>query len=73
MSSGRKYRRCPHCKGKTGFLVTVYLGGYEESKVTFNGKIIDQKRSGTDDIENRVECLDCGKFIETEKVETSNV
>lgn len=63
MDDEPKYKKCPHCKGKTGFSITVYLGGTHDFKVKFNGKVIDEDRHGTDDVEHYASCLDCGKNI----------
>lgn len=69
----RKIRQCPHCKGKTGFKITVWLGGHEEYKVNFKGKTISQEREGTDTIEKFATCLDCGKNISTNKLDITRV
>lgn len=59
-------RKCPHCKGKTGYKVTVWLSGYQEDKFTFSGSPIDSERHGADQVDKHAECLDCGKSIPIE-------
>lgn len=54
----RKLRQCPHCKGKSGFEITTWLGGYEEKKVSFKGKVLDCERNGSDTTDNHASCLD---------------
>lgn len=71
MSEPRKIRQCPYCKGKTGILVTVRLSGYQQTKLSFQGKIIDADQQGADDIIS-AECLDCKKGIDTEKLDLEN-
>lgn len=63
-----KVNKCPHCKSKTGFRLTVELRGYQYEDITFSGKLITIDRQGTDDIDNQVECLDCGKSISINRV-----
>jgi len=69
----RKVRQCPHCKGKTGFSITTFLGGTEEKNVTFKGKIITHERNGADDVERFASCLDCGKNISADVLDLKNV
>lgn len=73
MDKPRLHRKCPHCGGKTGFEVTVSLGGTEIKKVKFSGKVFEDTRDGTDDIEDKAICLDCKKLIDTEKLDIRNV
>lgn len=73
MEKKKTHRKCPHCGGKTGFEVTVSLGGTEIKKVKFSGKVFEDERDGTDDIEKHGICLDCKKLIPIEKLDTRNV
>lgn len=65
----RKHRKCPHCGSKTGFKVTIRLGGYQDEIRDFNGNLIDCDRVGTDTVDTYAECVDCKKSIETDKLE----
>lgn len=67
----KKYRRCPHCGGKTGFVVTSYLSGHEDIKINFAGKIIDVERNGIDELEKNAECMDCKKLISISRLDTT--
>lgn len=69
----RKYRKCPHCGSKKGFQITVFLGGNMEYDVDFNGTILNSNRNGIDDIENYATCLECGRLIDSEKLDTDNI
>lgn len=51
----------------------IFLGGYEEKQMTFEGKLINQDRFGTDDIEKWGSCLECKKTIDVELLELKNV
>lgn len=74
MSHQRKIRQCPHCKSKKGFSVSVILGGFQETKMSFQGKIIDVERHGSDDVdEYSAKCLDCKKSINTELLDIKNI
>lgn len=65
----KKYRKCPHCKSRTGFTVRINLKGYQEERRDFSGKlVVILDRRGADEIENYVECLNCKKPIPTENV-----
>lgn len=68
-----KIRQCPHCKSKKGFNIIVFLGGYEERVVSFNGNLIKTVREGTDRIDNYANCLACGKSIDSDKLDLKNV
>ena len=67
-----KVRKCPHCKSKKGFEVTIMLGGYQTYICDFNGKVIDTERVGADSVDKHVSCLDCKKTIRTENVNFKN-
>ena len=67
--SQRKYRKCPHCDSKKGFEILIMLGGTQEEKRDFNGKILDCDRNGADDHPSDGSCLECGKLIPIEKLD----
>ena len=69
----RLHRKCPHCGGQTGFEITVALGGTETKKVNFKGKVFEDERDGTDDVDKQGICLDCKKLIPIEKLDIRNV
>jgi len=69
----RKIRQCPHCKGRTGFRILVFLGGHEEVTMNFYGKTIQQDREGTDTVERYASCVDCGKTISADKLDLRSV
>lgn len=70
----RKIRQCPHCKSKKGFSVSVTLGGHQESKVTFQGKILDVERHGSDSLdEYSAKCLDCKGSLDTKLLDIENI
>tara|TARA_R110000772_G_C13310332_1_gene440593 strand:- start:17944 stop:18153 length:210 start_codon:yes stop_codon:yes gene_type:complete len=66
----RKHRQCPHCKSKKGFKYQYQMLGSGEITMDFNGNEIDHERNPADDVDDDVECLECGKRIEIDKVET---
>ena len=66
----KKYRQCPYCKSKKGFRIRYTIGGYGHEDRTFKGDVIDSYRSGADDIDNYAECLECGKLIDSVKLES---
>lgn len=67
---GKKlYRQCPHCKSKKGFKLTYSILGNGYEIINFKGKVIDSEKDEVNAIDRDVECLDCGKFIPSEKVE----
>jgi Fe2+ or Zn2+ uptake regulation protein len=72
MKEGQKHRQCPHCKGKQGFKVLVFLGGLSEITSSFRGKIIDVERNGSDTIHHAV-CIECDKLIDIEKLDIENI
>ncbi len=70
---GRKIRRCPHCKGKTGFAILIQLGGCQETLMNFRGGLIKTDRQATDSINHYVTCLDCKKTFETDNLDLTNI
>lgn len=66
----KKYRHCPHCKGKQGFELRYKVVGHGSEKRDFNGNVLDAERYVADDTDRHVTCLDCGEHIDIEKVET---
>ena len=68
-----KIKKCPFCKGTKGFKITIWLGGYEEKTVTFNGKVIDSMREGVDATEKFAVCLECDKQIPIDNLNTQNI
>ncbi len=71
--ANRKIRRCPLCKGTTGFEIMVWLSGYQEKKITFKGKVISENRCGVDNVEHYAICLDCGKSFSADNLDLKNV
>ena len=66
----RKYRQCPYCKNKKGFSFIVTLGGTEYVSKKFNGEVISQERWGKNKIDNYATCMNCGKQIDTDRLDT---
>jgi len=66
----RLHRQCPHCKSKKGFTLYYTIHGNGHEGRDFKGKVIDCEREVFDSNERSVECLNCGKPIQYEKVET---
>jgi hypothetical protein len=69
----RKVRQCPHCKSKKGFSISVVLGGYHDYTMSFSGKILDEKREGSDSMESYGACLECKKPIDVEFLDVQKV
>lgn len=65
----RMYRQCPECKGKTGFTIHYTVSGYGFEKRTFKGNVLDAERNVFDNNERFAVCLDCGKQIDTDKLD----
>ena len=73
MVTQRKIRKCPKGGGKTGFEAMINLHGYHLKRVSFSGKLISEEREQQDSLEKTVSCLDCGKSIDLEKINTTNL
>lgn len=65
-----KKRQCPHCKSKEGFELRYSVGGHGYVKMNFKGKTLDAEREVFDTIDHYANCLNCGKSIETEYLQT---
>lgn len=65
-----KHRQCPHCKSKQGFKMTYQIKGYGHEIRTFSGEVVEAEREVVDDLDRHVECIECGKHIDIEKVKT---
>ena len=63
-----KHRICPKCKSNKGFRLEYKIIGYGHIDFTFSGKQIDCNRETYDKTDSFVECLNCGKGIDIEKV-----
>lgn len=64
-----KIKKCPHCKSKKGFRHDYLITGYGYEIRNFNGDVIDANRETFDKSSDYVECLNCGKPIDSEKVD----
>lgn len=62
------FKKCPHCKSKLGFKITVLLGGTHEFESDFNGNILKNVRDGCDKIEMYGSCLNCKKSIPSDNL-----
>lgn len=65
----RKYRRCPKCKSKKGFLINYVIHGYGHEIRSFEGEVLDADRNVYDDTENWASCINCGENIDSNKLE----
>lgn len=65
-----KKRQCPYCKSKKGFELKYSIGGCGMVKMNFKGKTLDAEREVFDTIDSYANCLECGKSIETEYLQT---
>jgi hypothetical protein len=63
-----KLKYCPHCKSSKGFRISYQIKGYGYEERTFDGKVFNADRNSVDDLEKYCECLECGKLIESEKL-----
>lgn len=66
----RKFRQCPHCKSKKGFELRYAICGSGMVQMNFKGQTLDADRHVSDRNEHYVECLNCHKNIEIERVQT---
>lgn len=69
----KKVRKCPHCKSNKGFEYSYGIVGNGIVHATFNGKTIHSEREVFDQAPNYVECLNCHKSIDVEKVKTDYI
>jgi hypothetical protein len=65
----KKYRKCPFCKSKKGFKMTYHIGGTGSQTFDFKGNILDSERETFDSNDPTVECLNCHRQIDIERVQ----
>lgn len=65
-----KLKHCPLCKSKKGFTLNYVIGGNGSITMDFKGNTLDAERSQFDTLDTFAECLNCRKYIETERLKT---
>jgi hypothetical protein len=65
-----KIRKCPHCKSKSGFEMQYSIHGTGSETRDFKGNVYKSSREIFDKTDNVVQCIDCKKYFDTDKVIT---